>query len=97
MDCMAASNPTFRALYKPSGNVTNDGNLEIPSFEPYEINISTRYFYHQHFMVVESHFSFYTGYRPLCSLGAWGIWYYVNFLHNKIVLCDEKSLLTSLH
>ena len=25
MDCMAASNPTFRALYKPAGNVTNDG------------------------------------------------------------------------
>ncbi|ONM28008.1 PHD finger family protein [Zea mays] len=25
-DCMAASNPTFRALYKPAGNVANDGD-----------------------------------------------------------------------
>ncbi|WVZ61503.1 hypothetical protein U9M48_011364 [Paspalum notatum var. saurae] len=26
MDCMAASNPTFRALYKPAGNVANNGD-----------------------------------------------------------------------
>ncbi|KAL6880324.1 hypothetical protein ACP4OV_011889 [Aristida adscensionis] len=28
MDCMAASNPTFRALHKPAANVTNDGDEE---------------------------------------------------------------------
>jgi hypothetical protein len=28
-DCMAASNPTFRALYKPSENVANDGNVKV--------------------------------------------------------------------
>ncbi|KQK21203.1 hypothetical protein BRADI_1g59325v3 [Brachypodium distachyon] len=28
MDCMAASNPTFRALYKPAGNVANDDEDE---------------------------------------------------------------------
>jgi hypothetical protein len=26
---MAASNPTFRALYKPSENVANDGNVKV--------------------------------------------------------------------
>jgi cohesin loading factor subunit SCC2 len=29
IDCMAASNPTFRALYKPAEKVTNDGSPEL--------------------------------------------------------------------
>ncbi|XP_051216494.1 sister chromatid cohesion protein SCC2 isoform X1 [Lolium perenne] len=33
MDCMAASNPTFRALYKPAGNVTNDGDEDEEDME----------------------------------------------------------------
>ncbi|CAM0905131.1 unnamed protein product [Alopecurus aequalis] len=33
MDCMAASNPTFRALYKPAGNVTNDGDDDEEDME----------------------------------------------------------------
>uniref|UniRef100_A0A453BQD5 Sister chromatid cohesion protein n=1 Tax=Aegilops tauschii subsp. strangulata TaxID=200361 RepID=A0A453BQD5_AEGTS len=33
MDCMAASNPTFRALYKPAGNVTNDGDEDEDDME----------------------------------------------------------------
>jgi hypothetical protein len=28
-DCMAASNPTFRALYNSSENVANDGNVKV--------------------------------------------------------------------
>ena len=28
-DCMAASNPTFRALHKPAENVANDGNIKV--------------------------------------------------------------------
>jgi hypothetical protein len=28
-DCMAASNPTFRALYKPAENVANNGNIKV--------------------------------------------------------------------
>lgn len=27
-DCMAASNPTFRAIHKPADNVVNDGNAK---------------------------------------------------------------------
>ncbi|TVU40275.1 hypothetical protein EJB05_13731 [Eragrostis curvula] len=32
-DCMAASNPTFRALYKPSENVPNDGDDDEEDME----------------------------------------------------------------
>jgi len=28
-DCMAASNPTFRAIHKPAENVANDGNIKV--------------------------------------------------------------------
>ncbi|KAL6647205.1 hypothetical protein ACP70R_014642 [Stipagrostis hirtigluma subsp. patula] len=33
MDCMAASNPTFRALHKPAVNVTNDGDDDEEDME----------------------------------------------------------------
>ncbi|XP_062190537.1 sister chromatid cohesion protein SCC2-like isoform X1 [Phragmites australis] len=33
MDCMAASNPTFRALYKPAENVANDGDDDEDDME----------------------------------------------------------------
>lgn len=53
MDCMAASNPTFRALYKPAENVTNDGSLKIKIH-----NSTCCYYYLWLFMIVQSQFAF---------------------------------------